>query len=189
VTDKQNVDLKLNFNYLDRLIAGEEHQLKSSLRYWRTRFILIPSDKEAPSTQSLVPKGEQFNPSEILISGASRVLELMGRNQWKRPGAENKPMRLLPTTFDPSACVLDEGLMVELERLIKGKEKIDIRKSLDGMTLSEVGEMMCLPNNGLIIRDRWWNCRSSQAANVDGIEADVVSSQRSRGFVYRRAIL
>ena len=159
MTCRQNVDAKLNFNYLDRLIAGEEDQLTSSLRYWRTRYILIPSGRDPLTVQGVVPKGERFDTSEILITGAFRVLEILGRHQWKRPGQDAKPLRLLPTTFDPSACVLDDGLMVELERLTSGKEKIDGGKALEGMTLQIVGEMMCQPNNGLVIRDRWWDCK------------------------------
>jgi hypothetical protein len=154
----QNVEDKLNFNYLDRLVAGEEEEFRSTLRFWRTRYLLIPSGKDPLTVQGVVPKGEHFNPAEILITGASKVLEIMGRHQWTPPGSESKPLRLLPTTFDPSACVLDDGLMTELERLTSGKENIAGGKTLEGMTLQDVGEMMCMPNNGLIIRDRWWNC-------------------------------
>lgn len=108
----------------------------------------------------VVPKGEQFNHNEILISGAFKVLEIIGKNQWKREGQSDVPLRLLPTTFDPSACVLDDGLMIELERLNKGEEQHPAGKALEGMTLQTVAEMMCQPNNGLVIRDRWWNCES-----------------------------
>lgn len=157
---RQNVEDKLNFNYLDRLVAGEETEFRSGLRFWRTRYILIPSGKDPMAVQGIVPKGEHFAPSEIRMTGASKVLEILSRNQWTPPGGEAKPLRLLPTTFDPSACVLDDGLMAELERLTTGKEIIEEGKALEGMTLQNVGEMMCQPNNGLIIRDRWWNCTS-----------------------------
>ena len=153
-----NVEAKLNFNYLDRLIAGEEEQLTSSLRYWRTRYLLVPSGKDPLNSQGIIPKGENFDPSEVLIAGAFKVLEVLGRNQWIRPGQSSRPLRLLPTTFDPSACVLDDGLMTELERLHKAEERIDGGKAIEGMTLQTVAEMMCQPNNGLVIRDRWWNC-------------------------------
>lgn len=107
----------------------------------------------------VVPKGEQFNQAEILISGAFKVLEIIGKNQWKPSGQDDIPLRLLPTTFDPSACVLDDGLMIELDRLNKGEEQRSAGKALEGMTLQTVAEMMCQPNNGLVIRDRWWNCK------------------------------
>ena len=152
-----NVEAKLSFNYFDRLIAGEEDEFTPSLRYWRTRYLLLPSGKDPLSIQGVVPKGEKFDPSEILISGAFKVLEILGKNQWTRPGQAIRPLRLLPTTFDPSACVLDDGLMTELERLHKAEEKSDQGKAIKGLTLQTVAEMMYLPNNGLVIRDRWWN--------------------------------
>ncbi|EIW66543.1 hypothetical protein TREMEDRAFT_35030 [Tremella mesenterica DSM 1558] len=151
-----NVEARLNFNYLDRLIAGEEDQLTPSIKYWRTRYILIPSGKDPSMSQGIVPSGENFNTSEILMAGASKVLEILERHQWKSPTRAKRPLRLIPTTFDPSACVLDEGLMTELERLVEGKEKGDKVKKIAGLTLQTVGEMMCKPNNGLIIRERWW---------------------------------
>lgn len=160
-----NIDARLNFNYLDRLIAGEEDQLQSNLRFWRARYLLIPSGRDPTSVQGLMPRGtqgEEYNTSEILITGAVKVLELMGRNQWKRPGTSATPLRLLATTFDPSTSVLDEGLMLELERLTSGKEKIDAGHTLEGMTLQAVADMMNKPNNGLIIRDRWWNCECNE---------------------------
>ena len=152
-----NLDAKLNFNYLDRLIAGEEDELSPSIRYWRTRYILIPSDREPPVNSGVVPKGEEFGALDVLISGAAKVIETIGKNQWRRPGEATAPLRLLHTTFDPSACVLDDGLMIELERLTKGEEQHDAGKAIEGMTLQTVAEMMCQPNNGLVIRDRWWN--------------------------------
>lgn len=92
------------------------------------------------------------------MTGASKVLEVLSRHQWKRPGqASNKPLKLLPTTFDPSACILDEGLMRELERWTKGEDRVERGKTLEGTTLQSVADMMRQPNNGLVIRDRKWD--------------------------------
>jgi hypothetical protein len=104
-----------------------------------------------------VPKGESFDPSEILMSGASKVIDLLNRYRWDSTSDKNK-LLILPTTFDPSACVLDEGLMTELDRMRSGKEVTLHEKTLAVMPLPAIGEFMCQPNNGLIIRDRWWHC-------------------------------
>ncbi|KAL7422858.1 vacuolar membrane-associated protein iml1 [Cryptotrichosporon argae] len=150
-----NVDARLNFNYLDRLIAGEEDQLTSSLRYWRTRYLLIPSGLDP--TVGAMPSGDQFNLSETLITGAQRILELLGRLQWpKRPAGTASPLKLLATTYDPAACVLDEGLMTELERVTGGKERTETGLRMKGMTLQAVADLMNKDYNGLIIRDRRW---------------------------------
>jgi hypothetical protein len=103
----------------------------------------------------VVPNGEKFDQFEVLMSGASRVVELMNKYRCDTTSEANK-LILLPTTFDPSACVLDEGLMTELERMTSGGETtIEAGKNITGMTLDKVAELMCQPNNGLVIRDRW----------------------------------
>lgn len=156
VFEYPRIEKKINFNYLDRLIAGEEDELTDSLRYWRTRFMLIPSDK-LPNPMS-DPSGQPYKVQDILINGAAKLLELMGRNQWRRDEQSKHPPRLLPTTFDPSACVLDDGLMAELERITSGKDERQVAsgKKLAGMSLSAVASAMSEPDNGLSIRDRWW---------------------------------
>ncbi|GMK55697.1 hypothetical protein CspeluHIS016_0207530 [Cutaneotrichosporon spelunceum] len=154
-----NIDAKLNFNYLDRMIAGEEDKLQSNLRFWRARYLLIPSGREPTSVAGLMPRGsqgEEYNSSEILITGTVKLLELLGKYQCKAPHEKPTPLRLLATTFDPSTCVLDEGLLGELDRLTSGKEKIEADHTLEGMTLPALADMMNRPNNGLIIRDRYW---------------------------------
>jgi hypothetical protein len=188
---------KLGFNYLDRLLAGEELTLNDQVRYWRTRYLLIPSGRDPLTAQGVVPKGEQFNPAEILFTGAYKVLEILQRYQWRqRDTDEPVHLRLLPTTFDPSACVLDDGLMSELERLTVNEEVL--RKTgltLEGMTLQALADMMCKEKNGLIIRERWWHCKwLSQNGRDDTCllwrsEADHPPSRDSRGCLYRRAIL
>jgi hypothetical protein len=59
--------------------------------------------------------------------------------------------------------VLDEGLLTELERLTSGKEKIETGHTLEGMTLPALADMMNKPNNGLIIRDRYWGCELARS--------------------------
>jgi len=154
----QNTDARLNFNYLDRLVAGEENEFKPSLRYWRTRYLLVPSGKDPLAVHGVVPNGENFDPSEILMSGASKVVDILNRHRWDTTSESNK-LIILPTTFDPSACILDEGLMIELDRMRSGKEVTQVGNHFAGMSLVQIGELMCEPNNGLVIRDRWWHCK------------------------------
>lgn len=144
------------FNFLDRLIAGDESAFDPSIRYWRTRYLLIPSGKD-PSP-GVIPTRENFNPSEIMFTGAYKVLELLGKHQWTRPGQHRVHLNILPTTFDPSACLLDDGLMSELERVINGEEAVETGLKLEGMTLQALADMMCKEKNGLVIRERWWHC-------------------------------
>lgn len=54
--------------------------------------------------------------------------------------------------------MLDDGLMLERERLVRNEEVFEKGKKLEGTTLKEVGEMMCKEKNGLMIYDRWYHC-------------------------------
>ncbi|OCF30587.1 vacuolar membrane-associated protein IML1 [Kwoniella heveanensis BCC8398] len=158
-----DVNTKVNYNHLDHLINGERLTL-DPLRYWRTRFVLIPSGKEIVNFPGIVPQGEHLNQTDLLWLGAQKVIEVLNRYLLKRPesqgGTQQAPLRIVTTTFDPSTCVLDEELMMDLERQISGKEKPQGKGNhLEGMTLANVAEMMCQPGNGLIIRTRWWESR------------------------------
>ncbi|WWC68656.1 uncharacterized protein I206_102587 [Kwoniella pini CBS 10737] len=158
-----DVNTKINYNHLDHLINGERRTL-DPLRYWRTRFILIPSGKEVISFPGLIPQNEHLNQTDLLWLGAQKVIETLNRYLLKsQNGTPQSPLRIVTTTFDPSTCVLDEELMMDLERQISNKEKPTNTgsedKRLEGMTLANVAELMCQPGNGLIIRTRWWEAR------------------------------
>lgn len=122
-----------------------------------------------------MPKGDNFERYEVLLEGAYRVLDVFNKHVLKRNasnfnsgafhlggttsrGRDEKPLKLLPTTWDPSACVLDEGLMAERERMFANDEVFERGKRIEGMTLAGVADMMCKLKNGLVIRDRWWHC-------------------------------
>ncbi|WWC87875.1 uncharacterized protein L201_002773 [Kwoniella dendrophila CBS 6074] len=161
-----DVNTKINYNHLDHLINGERRTL-DPLRYWRTRFILIPSGKEIVSFPGLIPQGEHLDQGDLLWLGAQKVIETLNRYLLKSPSSPpQSPLRIVTTTFDPSTCVLDEELMMDLERQISNKEKLPANidgspteKELEGMTLANLAELMCQPGNGLIIRTRWWEAR------------------------------
>ena len=85
---------------LDMLIAGYENQFNESLRYWRTRFLVIPAD-EVPQS-SIGPTGEKLNDEEIRLLGMDKLAELFTKVRWVSPEDKGKPIppvRFLPTDF------------------------------------------------------------------------------------------
>jgi hypothetical protein len=149
-----------DFNYLDRLISGAEENLTQALRYWRTRFILIPSDRPPVASQSSA--GEAFSDQEIHITGATRLLETINRYRWKRPGdtSNTTPLKLLPTWLAPSACVTDALLMQDLENLHQTGDDIKTpgkQAEILETSLTEIAADMRDSANGLPIDDRWWH--------------------------------
>ncbi|WVQ79131.1 hypothetical protein IAT38_001226 [Cryptococcus sp. DSM 104549] len=153
-----DVSMKVNYNHLDHLINGDRQTL-DGLRYWRTRFILIPSGREPMSLAGMMPKNEHLGSTDLLWLGAQKVIETLNRYLLKGDKPQ-VPLRIVTTTFDPSTCVLDEELMMDLERQISGKESTKGgAKMLQGTTLASLAELMCQPGNGLVIRTRWWESR------------------------------
>ena len=182
-----NVESRLAFNYLDRLINGEDEAFDDKVRYWRTRYLLIPSGRDPSSFANVMPKNDTFDRSEILMEGAERVLDVFNKLAIKRQtayapantGKDWRMLKLIPTSFDPSACVLDDGLMSERERVVRNEEVFEKGKKLEGMTLKEVGEMMCKERNGLMIYDRWYHCEyCSGIADIVRMHEDSFSGEQ-----------
>lgn len=148
-----------NYNYLDELISGEQNALTEDLRYWRTRFILIPSERSAPVIQA--PTGENLNEQEVHIAGAERVLEAIDKYRWRKPGdtASIKRLKLLPNSESPSVCVKNPLLMQQLadhhtntEAAPPNRNQAEIGK----LSLAEIATAMRDPANRLPIDDNWW---------------------------------
>ena len=100
------------------LVAGYEHQFNESLRYWRTRFVVIPT-AEPPS---LSPSEEKLNEEEARILGMEKLAEHFNKVRWKSSGTEDEkttspPLRFLITTLNPAYCILDDTLMEQLDQI------------------------------------------------------------------------
>lgn len=107
------------WNRLDMLVAGYERDFNESLRYWRTRFVVIPT-KEPPILNT-GPGGERLNDEEIRLLGIEKLAELFTKLRWQPPEERINnpapPIRFLPTTLDPATSVLDESLMDQLDQI------------------------------------------------------------------------
>jgi len=152
---------------LDMLIAGYENQLHESLRYWRTRFIVIPS-ADSPLT-NIGPTGEKLDDEEIRLVGMDKLAELFSRVRWQAPdgslgtGVQTQPIvRFLPTDLGPAACVLDEGLMNRLDEIhTLGPLKKNMRseREISQMSLSAIAKAMREDPVILPIKDYRWHGR------------------------------
>lgn len=149
---------------LDMLIAGYENELHDSLRYWRTRFIVIPSSDSPPTYTG--PTGEKLDDEEIRLVGMDKLAELFSRVRWQPPdyspgtGAQVQPIRLLPTDLGPVPCILDETLMSRLEdihNLGQSRKNAKSEKEISQMSLSTIAKVMREDPMGLPIRDYRWH--------------------------------
>ena len=128
------------------LVAGYEHHFNESLRYWRTRFIIIPTS-EAPHI-TIGPSGEILNSEEARILGIEKLAEHFTKLRWQPPEevlTPHPPVRLLHTTLGPAASVLDEDLMDNLDQIHAAgplRKKMKSEREIADMSLSAVAKAM-----------------------------------------------
>ncbi|KAF5323868.1 hypothetical protein D9611_008253 [Ephemerocybe angulata] len=163
--------------HLDMLVAGYEHHLHDSLRYWRTRFIVIPTAE--PPVLSVGPSGESLNEEEIRIIGIEKLVEQFSKLRWQPPDERlthpMPPVRFLPTTLDPAMSVLDDSLIEQLDQIhamgpMRKKAKSD--KDIADLTLSQIVKLMREEPDGVPIKHYLWH-RTTYANSFIG--ADLVN--------------
>lgn len=149
------------------LIAGYENQLHDSLKYWRTRFIVIPSADPPPTNTG--PTGEKLEDEEIRLVGMDKLAELFSRVRWQAPeygvgtGSQTQPpVRFLPTDLGPAPCLLDETLvnrLDEIHALGPLRKNIKSEKDISQMSLSAIAKAMREDPVSLPMKDYRWHGR------------------------------
>jgi hypothetical protein len=140
------------------LVAGYEQHFNESLRYWRTRFIVIPSAEPA---SDIFPPGEQLNEEEVRLIGIEKLAELFTKLRWQPPASEEKsaPVRFLPTTLSPVFSVLDESLITQLDEIHAAgplHKKMKSERDISDMSLAAIAKAMREPD-GVPIKHYVWH--------------------------------
>jgi hypothetical protein len=144
------------------LAFGYERQFSESLRYWRTRFIIIPSE-ETPEPR--MPKGGKVHTDEeIRLIGMEKLAEYFTKARWLKHGESQEshaPVKFLPTTLDPIACIHDEVLMAKLDEIHESgtlKKKPNTNRTIEAtaVDLMALANLMRQPG-GVPIRDNQWH--------------------------------
>ncbi|TPX43357.1 hypothetical protein SeLEV6574_g05108 [Synchytrium endobioticum] len=109
-----------NWNYLDQYVAGYQDEMTESLRFWRTRFLLIPAETMPPPNNILsYPTEETLTEEEKRIEGFKRFEELCFARARRINSAEKdvgskrvvpQPINIIRTDVNPSVYVRDEML-------------------------------------------------------------------------------
>jgi len=144
------------------LAFGYEQILTDSLRYWRTRFLVIPSDKR-PEPRSATRGGKLLNEEETRLCGMVELAARFTAARWLRQDENpdsHAPVKFVMTTLDPVASVLDDQLMAKLDEVHHAgslRKKPNSNRVLADMTLDAIAVAMRMPD-GVAIRDnRWYN--------------------------------
>ena len=142
------------------LVAGYEHNLTDSLRYWRTRFVVIPS--EVPQSMH-GPSGEKLSEEERRLLGIDKLAELFTKVRHQATTDKNPvpSVRFLPTTLNPAASVLDDSLMEQLDQIHAAgplKKKMKSEREIGDMSLQAIAKAM-REDDGVPMKDRRWHGR------------------------------
>jgi DEP domain-containing protein 5 len=142
------------------LVAGYERQFNESLRYWRTRFVVIPTVE--PPQQNIGPSGEKLNEEETRLLGIDKLAEIFSKLRWQLPeekGTVMPPVRFLPTTLGPSLSVLDESLLSQLDEIHAAgplRKKMKSEREIAELPLSVIAKAM-REEDGVPIKYYQWH--------------------------------
>ncbi|KAG6860105.1 hypothetical protein C0995_015716 [Termitomyces sp. Mi166 len=149
------------WNRLDMLVGGYEHNFNESLRYWRTRFIVIPSSEDPRPISG--PNGEHLNEEEIRIMGIEKLADQFTKLRWQSPEEKAThpapPVRFLPTTLGPAQCIRDGALMEQLDQIHAAgplKKKMRSEREIGDMSLAAIAKAM-REEGGVPIKDNHWH--------------------------------
>ncbi|KAG9101602.1 vacuolar membrane-associated protein iml1 [Ceratobasidium sp. UAMH 11750] len=148
------------WNRTDTLVAGYERDLSDALRYWRTRYLVIPSE-DPPPTPFYAPRGDTLDEEEIRLLGVTEKLaDLFARARWLRPDEHDlPPPRFVETTLDPAYCVQDEALMAQIDEVHACgplKKKRMSERVLEDMSPGAVARAM-REEGGVPFKDHKWH--------------------------------
>jgi DEP domain-containing protein 5 len=146
------------------LVAGYEQQFNESLRYWRTRFVIIPTLEPPTYTGSIGSIGgaDRLNEEEIRIFGIEKLTEMFSRVRWQPPDERAvgpaPSVRLLVTDVGPAAMVLDDNLMARLDEIHAAgplKKKMESERDITEMSLMAIAKAMREDDAVPIKEHRW----------------------------------
>ncbi|KAI9466089.1 hypothetical protein BJY52DRAFT_321839 [Lactarius psammicola] len=151
------------WNRLDMLVAGYEQQFNESLRYWRTRFVVIPTLEPPTYTGSIGGSmGDKLNEEEIRILGIEKLTDMFSRVRWQpsdeRGLGPGPSVRLLVTDVGPAAMVLDDHLMARLNEIHAAgplRKKMKSERDIADMSLAAIAKAM-REEEGIPIKEHRW---------------------------------
>lgn len=142
------------------LVAGYERNFNESLRYWRTRFVVIPTAD--PLTSSTGPSGEKLNDEEMRILGIEKLADQFTKLRWQsaeeRTNHPAPPVRFLHTTLGPAMSLLDGSLMDQLELVNAAalRKKMKSERDIGEMSLAAIAKAM-REEDGVPIKNYQWH--------------------------------
>lgn len=165
-----------NWNYLDHVVAGYQEELTDTLKFWRTRFMLIPTENAPQMSMLRHPQNETLTEEELRLAGFTRFIELFQKAKFVskpeevvidpiHPGKPaSKPLPIVFTTFNISTYVKNEvqsqkQLAVEKATTNRAQSAVDGPRLTKDSKFSQIAAAMTSSVNGIQMKDRRWHLR------------------------------
>ncbi|CCG81213.1 Vacuolar membrane-associated protein iml15 / FY16936)) [Taphrina deformans PYCC 5710] len=167
-----------SWNYVDQIICGVERRFTDSVRFWRARFLLIPSESRDKRNPPPIAGGsEQFTEEEVKVAGVNKICELLEKSIYLTPrehDSRNKisvkkvsSVAVAFTTLSPAAYVAHEyeHFSVKPEEHNKNSENKSKSFISTELSLDDYAKEM-QSNKGITIKDRLWHWRWHESSWV-----------------------
>jgi hypothetical protein len=153
-----------NWNYLDHLICGYQDQMTDALRYWRIRFLLIPSENPPLMSNS----NGSLSDEEERVEGFKKFMEIVEKARYfaahERDELQNRKLDIQLTTLNLSSLVkaekihslLPEAFSNNIERTSKPKAAPKLLNKFSS-TDSIAKSIFRSAPEGLVFQDRLWH--------------------------------
>ncbi|KAH8197999.1 hypothetical protein TruAng_007824 [Truncatella angustata] len=163
-----------NWNYIDSYLAGHFEEMTENLRFWRTRFVLIPMNSRASMSKSHIGAD---NEEEIRLEGIKRLAQAWQRHRYFPPSERHfqsagrkardpNPLDIVYKTEDPSVVVTAEMETLPFFETLdpsarKGLVSDRERFSKSNFNISTLAEAIQQPvdQGGIRMQNRRWHLR------------------------------
>lgn len=142
--------------------------MTENLRFWRTRYLLIPFDGDKIARNSFssssAPTNEVFDEEEVLVAGFLKFVDFFDKYQSISKGDKEKTrfakkrINITMTTFDAAVHVRGELLRLNLAEKAESQAILPMKKGLNKNTPFEIiANAMQQLEGGVNLSDRLWH--------------------------------
>ena len=142
--------------------------MTENLKFWRTRYLLIPFESEKISKNSFsASPDEVFDEEEVLVAGFLKFVDFFDKNQstskgekekMNSTGLAKKGVNIILTTFDPAIHVRGELLGNNRSERSDSTPAVTIKERLTkNAPFETIAKNMQQSENGVNFSDRLWH--------------------------------
>ncbi|KAG0173849.1 vacuolar membrane-associated protein iml1 [Apophysomyces sp. BC1034] len=189
--------LLYQWNYLDHLVAGHQEELTDNLRFWRSRFIVVPRE-QLPSNVPVPVSQEHLDEEEKRLALFDTWLQNIRKSKWLTPQEHDEIQRrrkkelvssdfgVRLTTMDPTGYLVNEvSKLARGERLVSQQSNSLLSSigNLGPIALSrdskskDIALSMRDVKGGLKMQDRRWHFKVFRNAFIGNEFVDWLISQ------------